>query len=124
MSFENWNKLVSDTKKRREELQQFYKSKQWQQVREYILKRDNYLCSCGKPATIVHHIKHLSIDNVNNPAVSLNEKNLISVCEDCHRAYHKGDYGGGRAAKEKHPYPYEFDDKGLLVPKKTNDTKS
>ena len=63
----------------------FYKSKQWLGVREYVIRRDNYLCKvCGQPAEEVHHIIHLSPKNISNPILALGEDNLISVCRDCH----------------------------------------
>ena len=93
----------------------FYKSKEWQQTRDYILKRDRYLCRCGKPATEVHHIKHLSPQNINDVTVTMNPNNLVSLCRDCHFEEHKGEHGKGRANEEKNPYT--FDENGMLVPK-------
>ena len=67
----------------------FYSSKQWQQVRKSVLYRDNYVCKiCGRPASIVHHINFLNPDNINNPDISLNPDNLVSVCIDCHNRIH------------------------------------
>lgn len=53
----------------------------WEEVRNQVLKRDNYKCVvCGKPATQVHHIhlrsKHRDLMYVKN--------NLVSLCNDCH----------------------------------------
>ena len=93
----------------------FYKSKEWQQTRDYILKRDRYLCRCGKPATEVHHIKHLSPQNINDVTVTMNPANLVSLCRDCHFEEHKGEHGKGRANEENNPYT--FDENGMLVPK-------
>ena len=104
-------------KNRRKKIHAFYKSKEWQQVREYVLMRDKYLCKlCGRPAEHVHHIKHLSEDNVNDTAISLNPDNLISLCKRCHDNEHKGEHGRGRVVKES--YEYEFDSNGMLIPKK------
>lgn len=70
----------------------FYNSKQWQGVREYILKRDKYMCKqCGSATDLeVHHIEWLDEGNITNPAISVNEKNLITLCRDCHFKVHEG----------------------------------
>ena len=56
-------------------------------VREYVLYRDNHTCRhCGKSKdTIlnVHHIESRKIGG-NRP------DNLITLCEKCHKDYHKG----------------------------------
>ena len=94
----------------------FYNSKEWQLTRDYILKRDNYLCViCGRPAEEVHHKKHLSPDNINDVSVTMNPKNLVSLCKACHFEEHRGEHGKGRESKEN--YPYTFDEHGQLVPK-------
>lgn len=70
----------------------FYKSKKWQRVRDYVLKRDGGMCQmpeCYAPAEEVHHIKHLSKNNINDPDVALNPDNLISVCRACHFKIHQ-----------------------------------
>lgn len=69
----------------------FYLSKAWRQTREYIFKRDCGLCvRCGSPGEIVHHKKHLTPKNINNPAISLNEDNLELLCRECHAIEHDG----------------------------------
>lgn len=76
----------------REFAKSFYDSKQWKQTREYILKRDYYMCVlCGRPAEEVHHKIHLSSSNINNPMISLHESNLISLCGSCHKRLHSAD---------------------------------
>ena len=42
------------------------------------------------PAVEVHHITELTPDNINDPSVSLNLDNLVSLCRECHRARHTG----------------------------------
>lgn len=94
----------------------FYNSKEWAQVREAVMMRDRYLCQqCGKPATEVHHIIHLSPKNINDVSITLNMKNLVSLCKDCHFEAHKGEHGKGRQAEEQ--YDYEFDETGQLIKK-------
>ena len=58
-------------------------------VREYVLFRDNHECQCchGKSkdnALNVHHIESRKTGG-NTP------NNLITLCETCHKAYHKGE---------------------------------
>ena len=63
----------------------FYSSTAWKTCREVYKKKMCYLCeSCGEPASEVHHIKHLTPDNIDNPEVTLNESNLMCLCHKCH----------------------------------------
>lgn len=88
----------------------FYNSKQWQQVRDYILKRDRYLCQiCGQPAEEVHHIEKLTPGNINDPAISMHESNLVSLCRDCHFAQHKPERKTTDVDEE-----YYFDENGMI----------
>ena len=85
-----------DAKDRRKTLSKFYKTNKWIKVREYVLMRDNYLCTkCDKPAEVVHHIIHLTEDNLDTWEIALNPDNLISLCADCHFNEHRGEHGRG-----------------------------
>lgn len=89
----------------------FYNSKLWHDTREYILMRDHYLCKgdgCSNAATEVHHIKHITPYNINDPNVTINEKNLISLCHNCHRVAH------GKTVLDDE---YFFDENGYLIKK-------
>lgn len=103
----------------REFSKSFYNSKEWQRCRDYILKRDNYLCTkCGNPAEEVHHIIHLSPNNINDVSVTLNSDNLICLCKDCHFKEHQGDKL--RGIKHSHGINYVeaecvFDENGFLI---------
>lgn len=101
----------------------FYKSKEWQQCREYILMRDRFLCvKCGYPAEEVHHKIHLTPANIGDVNVTLNPANLISLCKNCHFEQHKVDKARGiRKANGLADCgdEYEFDEQGFLVRKKT-----
>lgn len=72
----------------------FYKGKAWQRVRDYCIRRDAYLCQdclkkhIYKPADEVHHIVELSPENIDDPDISLNPDNLVSLCKECHQARH------------------------------------
>ena len=58
------------------------------------MARDAWLCQdCLKrgrytPAEEVHHIRELTPDNINDPEVTLNPGNLVSLCRECHKQRH------------------------------------
>ena len=75
----------------------FYKSDAWQAARLAVLDRDNGLCvDCGRIASEVHHVQHLTPENISDPAVSLNPANLVSLCGGCHKRRHRRDRAAGR----------------------------
>ena len=94
----------------REFAQGFYRTKQWQAVREAVMSRDGRLCvDCLKkglyvPAEEVHHIVPLTPDNISDPKISLGMDNLVSLCRECHKARH-------------HPEPerYKVDEYGRVI---------
>ena len=91
----------------------FYDSKEWERVRAYCLMRDRYCCQhCGLPAQEVHHIIHLSPDNIWDPQISLNPDNLVSLCRDCHFEQHREDANKGADCADG----FVFDEFGQLVP--------
>ncbi len=54
-------------------LERFYKSDEWHLARAFKIALRNGLCeSNGKPGNEVHHIVHLTINNVDDPNISLN----------------------------------------------------
>lgn len=57
-------------------------------VRQYVLKRDNYTCRCcGRHGDgIKLHVHHLETRQTGGNAPD----NLITLCKDCHKAYHAG----------------------------------
>lgn len=73
----------------------FYKSKAWQACRASYLKQARGLCEqCLKrglytPADTVHHITHITPQNINDPSVTLNTDNLMALCRDCHAEQHR-----------------------------------
>ncbi len=88
-SVRRWRRDYDD-KRRDDKHRKFYKSQQWKIVRDYILRRDNYLCqNCLKEdrvttATTVHHIVEIKRDYTK----ALDENNLITLCHDCHNKTH------------------------------------
>lgn len=81
----------------------FYKSGAWQACRAaYIAQRvqeDGGLCECcgEEPGYIVHHVVHLTPENITDPAVALNPANLSYECKVCHDL-HEG-HGVGKGKK-------------------------
>lgn len=72
----------------------FYKSKAWKETRRYVYIRDKGLCqdclSKGiiTPGKEVHHMQHLTPDNMNDTNVTLGENNLRLLCKECHHKRH------------------------------------
>lgn len=86
----------------------FYNSKEWKQIRQSVLMRDNYLCQqCGAVAEEVHHINHVTQENINSKETHC-EKNLISLCRNCHCRLHDRD-----RAKDQGSGTYYFDENGF-----------
>lgn len=59
-------------------------------VREYVLFRDNHTCQhCkGKSKDKVLNVHHIESRKTGSDS----PKNLITLCETCHKAYHRGDF--------------------------------
>lgn len=67
----------------------FYESPAWRRTRAYVFKRDAGLCvRCGEVGEIVHHKTELTPRNIDDPAISLNENNLETLCRACHALAH------------------------------------
>ena len=58
-------------------------------TREYVLARDNHECQCchGKSNDNILNVHHLESRKTGGNAPN----NLITLCETCHKAYHKGE---------------------------------
>ena len=93
--------------------ERFYKSKVWKDCSRSYLQSKGYLCEeCLKhgihrPAALVHHVIHLTPENINIPEIALGFDNLEAVCIDCHAAIHAS---GQRR-------PYKLDDMGRVLPR-------
>ena len=83
-----------------------YNSKQWRDIRNYVLNRDFFMCRiCGEiNCNTVHHITELTPMNI-----KLNADNLITVCNQCHDEIHGRNY---RKEQER----YAFDADGNIIP--------
>ena len=75
----------------------FYKSKAWKDCRDRYAKSRGGLCEeclrrgVYKPGEAVHHVVHITPENIHDPAITLNPDNLRLLCRDCHAAKHKGE---------------------------------
>ena len=78
----------------KEYAKEFYSSKTWQRCREGYRKSVGGLCErCLKqgrytPGVIVHHKVHITPENIDDPNVTLDWRNLELVCRDCHAVEH------------------------------------
>ena len=88
--------------------EKFYKSKRWQKVRQSYFVSQHGLCEkCQSPGKIVHHIIHITQENINDSMVTMNHENLELLCQDCHNRHHHG--------TESTREDVLFDDEGNLV---------
>ena len=69
---------------------QFYNSSAWKKLSEYVRVSRHYICEeCGEYGSQVHHIIEITPDNINDTSITLNEKNLQLLCEECHNKKRK-----------------------------------
>lgn len=73
----------------------FYKTAAWISCRTAYAKSVGGLCErCQgkgiyKPGEIVHHKTWLNRENIHDPEITLNFKNLQLLCRDCHAEVHR-----------------------------------
>ena len=79
--------------------QKFYRSKEWKDIRNYIIVRDNG-CDLGIPGfeiydsrlIFIHHLNPISLDDIKNGTdYLLNPEFLITTTHRTHNAIHYGD---------------------------------
>lgn len=70
-------------------------------AREYVLFRDNHECQCchGKSGDKVLNVHHLRSRKIGGDAPD----NLITLCECCHKQYHKGKLALPESVKKPKP---------------------
>ena len=74
---------------------EFYKSHVWKKCKKAYANSRSGLCErCAArglivPGEEVHHKKHLTPENITDPAVALNWNNLELLCKDCHISEHR-----------------------------------
>ena len=64
-----------------------YRDQRWLDLRESVLERDGYRCNmCGKTDCVfnVHHIRY----NPDGDIWDVSMKDLITLCEKCHKHVH------------------------------------
>ena len=62
----------------------FYNSSAWKKLRLYVCESRMWTCEeCGDYG---HHIIPITPENIDNPDVTLNERNLQLLCEECHNS--------------------------------------
>lgn len=71
-------------------LHNFYKSNAWYLARTLKVNSTDGKCErCCAIGEEVHHIIRLTISNVHDYEVSLNQDNLELLCKNCHNKEHK-----------------------------------
>ena len=77
------------------ELQRFYGSKRWHDLRTVLIIQRHGICArCGKDFSsdtsqlIAHHKEHLTDETLKDPEVAVNPDNVEIVCAKCHAHYH------------------------------------
>ncbi|MEE3417635.1 MAG: hypothetical protein VZR53_20115 [Prevotella sp.] len=66
-----------------------YHTVEWQELKSDIMRADNYTCQCcGRKGRFlnVHHLTYVNCEY--NKCYTCDEDDLITLCEDCHRAIH------------------------------------
>ena len=94
----------------KEYAERFYKSQAWINCRNAFIKSlPSKLCNrChNSPGKIVHHKKHITEENIDNPMVTLNFNNLEYLCQECHNQEHMS----SKATRSG----LDFDEEGNLV---------
>ena len=95
-----------------EQAKQFYKSQAWAKCRAAYIASVGGLCErcLAKglivPGYIVHHKCYLNSDNINDPSVTLDWRNLEYLCFTCHQQEH---------FKNKYDKRYEIDKNGNVI---------
>lgn len=92
---EKWIKELDETR----QMYKFYKSPEWQTLKEEVLKEQHRECQICKangrytPADTVHHVQYVK----RHPRLALSKtytykgkeyKNLIAICKACHNQVH------------------------------------
>lgn len=90
----------------------FYRSEKWKRARNLKVQKEHGICEqCGKAGWEVHHKTPLTLDNIDNPSISLSLDNLELLCTSCHNSRRK-------YIKPLRP-DVEFDKEGNIVAKNT-----
>lgn len=94
----------------KEQQMKFYKSKDWRQLRQYILERDNYECQeCKRQGYVklTDDTKHksLDVDHIKelhtHSELAFEPDNLETLCIRCHNKKHNRFYHRFKKKKTK-----------------------
>lgn len=86
-------------------LHNFYKSEEWRLARHIKITQAQGRCErCNGIGEEVHHKIRLTVNNVNDVMISINQDNLELLCKECHNKEHN-------RFKKKHI----FDNKGNYI---------
>lgn len=72
----------------------FYGRNAWRKLATEYRKKKCFCERCtangilGVAGEIVHHKIYITKENINNPAITMNESNLELLCRDCHEKEH------------------------------------
>lgn len=95
-----------------EKVDRFYHSTAWKKARASFIQQKNGICDvCGKRGNLVHHIKPMNEENVDDPEIALNFDNYQLLCIECHNRIH-GDIDSGIADR---PTVVKFDKDGNAI---------
>jgi len=95
-----YNKDTRNQSEERRQRESFYHLKQWKKIREYVLRRDNYLCQYCLRFGIIRPSKtvdHIVPGQVASDLIT-DVDNLATICYSCHRRktdWEKGFYRTG-----------------------------
>ena len=77
------------------ELQRFYASRRWRELRERLVIERRGICDrCGKDFSddtsklVAHHKEHLTDETLKDPNVAVNPDNVEILCAHCHALQH------------------------------------
>jgi 5-methylcytosine-specific restriction endonuclease McrA len=80
-------------------LKSSYFSDVWRKKRSFILSRDRYKCRvCNRKRGL--HVHHLH-DKSTYPRMCLMNRNLITLCKECHYDFHKWNGGTRKSCTSK-----------------------
>lgn len=89
--------------------QRFYRSREWHQVRQFVITRDNGL-DLGVPGyeiyerPLIHHMNPLTVEQLDkDPESALDPDFLITTCLQTHNIIHYGDNRVATLALERQP---------------------
>ncbi|MFV0413314.1 MAG: HNH endonuclease signature motif containing protein, partial [Oscillospiraceae bacterium] len=96
----------------------FYNTEPWLSTRDgYYTKMLGICEKCGAPGDEVHHIIFLTPENINDPYIALNHRNLQLLCFDCHKKIHLE--AMRKAKMQQNEGRFEYDKEGNIVPQRT-----